>query len=67
MPHHMTGEPASVQRKQKSPPPAVSVRIGGTRFEMDRIPRPPRWLATLLTSAVITAAAFVTHHLHYWK
>lgn len=63
MPHHMPVEPESVQSPPKLPPPAVvSVRIGGMRFELDRI---PRWLVTLLTSTAVGAIAYATHH--HWR
>ncbi len=65
MAHHMPAEPEFVQR-EANPAPPVSIRIGGARFEMDRIPHLPRWLTTAATSLVLLAAAYVTHHMHYW-
>lgn len=65
MPHHMPAEPGSVQRQTDTGPP-VSIRIGGTRIEMDRVPHLPKWLTTIVTSAVLLVAAYLTHHLHYW-
>lgn len=65
--HHKAAAPAPVQQELDPPEPAVSVRIGGTRIEMDKVPRLPHRVKVALTSASVAVAVYVTHHLHYWR
>ena len=58
--------PEPVQNEAKAAPYA-SIRIGGVRFEMDRVPHQPKPSITTICSSVFLAGAFVTHHLHHWR
>jgi len=66
MSNHMPTQPPPTPAESKSQSP-IFIRIGSIRFEMDDVPRLPRWLASVLTSGSVAAIACITHHLHYWR